>query len=195
MTKRLAGSTGQSLVEFAIMLPLILVVALGVIEFGWALLDQHVVTKLTREGSNLISRDSTIERAMTALRSMSTRPVNFDNGSKVIFSVIRKGSTANTPNFEQDILYQRYEYGSVPGGGPSRITTSGQGSYRGAPDYEAINADSDTRLQLTDMPSNLVVSPGGMVYVTEIYTTHQLLTPLHQFGITLPNRLYSIAYF
>ena len=44
-------------------MPLVLVLVLGVIEVGYALLDQHVVTKLTREGSNLISRDTSLADA------------------------------------------------------------------------------------------------------------------------------------
>ena len=60
------------------MLPLVLVIVLGVVEIGYALLDQHVVTKLTREGSNLISRDTTLQDAATAMRDMSSRPVDFD---------------------------------------------------------------------------------------------------------------------
>jgi hypothetical protein len=34
-----------------------------------------------------------------------------------------------------------------------------------------------------------------MIYVTEIYTTHEALGPLAVFGVTLPSTLYSIAYF
>ena len=96
-------------------MPLVLVVALGVVEFGYALLDQHVVTKLTREGSNLISRDTTIDDAVTAMRSMSTRPVDFTTRSRMIFSVLKKGSTTGTANYDQVILYQRHEYGSLAG--------------------------------------------------------------------------------
>ena len=51
---------GQSIVEFAIVMPLLLLVSLGVVETSYALLDQHVVTKLAREGSNLISRDTSM---------------------------------------------------------------------------------------------------------------------------------------
>ena len=109
MSRRLLDARGQSIVEFAFLSPLILVVALGVIEFGYALLDQHVVTKLTREGSNLISRDTTIDDAITAMRSMSTRPVDFTTRSRVIFSVL-KGATTNTANYDRVILYQRAEY-------------------------------------------------------------------------------------
>ena len=117
MTRTLKDARGQSVIEISLLMPLVLVVALGVIEFGYALLDQHVVTKLTREGSNLISRDTTIDDAVTAMRSMSTRPVDFTTRSRVIFSVLKKGSTTGTVNYDQVILYQRHEYGSTVGSG------------------------------------------------------------------------------
>jgi len=49
MTRR-QREAGQSMVEFAIILPLLLVVVLGIVEVSYALMDQHLVTKLTREG-------------------------------------------------------------------------------------------------------------------------------------------------
>jgi hypothetical protein len=45
------------------------------------------------------------------------------------------------------------------------------------------------------LPPSLDVTRGGLMYVTEIFTTHNLITPLDRFGVTLPNTLYSIAYF
>ena len=115
MMKRLLSSSGQSLIEFTLMTPMLLVLAFGVIEFGYVLLDEHVVTKLTREGSNMISRDVPLAQARAALTSMSTRPVDFSSGSKLIFTVIRVGTTGANAN--QPIVYQRYEYGdsSLPG--------------------------------------------------------------------------------
>ena len=58
----LRDSRGQSILEFSIVMPILLLLVLGVVEFGFALLDQQVVTKLTREGSNLISRNSSLAR-------------------------------------------------------------------------------------------------------------------------------------
>ena len=60
---------GQSLVEFTLVLPLLIVTALGVVEVSYAMLDQHIVTKLTREGSNLISRSTTLGDAANALEA------------------------------------------------------------------------------------------------------------------------------
>ena len=44
-------------------------------------------------------------------------------------------------------------------------------------------------------PGNLTIDLNGWLYVTEIYTRHDLITPLSGFGVTVPSTLYSIAYF
>jgi Flp pilus assembly protein TadG len=193
LRRRLSAADGQALLEFSLVLPMMMVMVLGVLEIGYALLDQHVVTKITREGSNLISRDTTIADAANALKNMKTRPVDFDNSSRMIFSVLKRGATTGTTNFDKVILYQRYAYGSLSSA--SQITTRGPGTFGAAPDYVAANADSDANLQVTNLPANIIVSTGGLVYVNEVFTTHTLLTPLDRFGITLPSTLYSIAYF
>lgn len=190
---RIRCQKGQSIAEFAMVLPLLFVIALGVIEVSHALLDQHVITKLTREGANLISRDTTLQDAAVALRAMSVRPVNFDDGSKVIFSVIKRGATTGTANFDRLILYQRAEFGNRAGA--STIRTQGPAGFGGGPDYEAAASDTNTNLRVTNLPNDLLVVRGGMLYVAEIYTTHRLLTPFDRFGVRVPNTLYSIAYF
>jgi Flp pilus assembly protein TadG len=190
--RRLDGSGGQSLVEFAMVLPLVLVIVMGVIEMGYALLDQHGVTKLTREGSNMISRDSTLQDAATALQSMATRSLDFNNGSTCIFSVIKMGGTTGTSNYNKEILYQRYMFGTLPA--TSSLNTKGAGSFGSAPDYTAANSDNDTSLQVTNLPPNLV-GTGGMIYVTEVFTKHALITPFDRLGIAVPTTLRSIAYF
>jgi hypothetical protein len=195
MTKRLDGSRGQSLVEFALLMPLILTVVLGVVEVGYALLDQHVVTKLTREGSNLISRDTTIQDAATVMTRLQSRPVDFSSNARLIFSVLRKGATTGTANYDKIILYQRYATGPLTTGTASKLTTVGTGSFHGAPDYEAFNSDTDANLQISPLPANLQLARGGLLYVTEVYSSHPLITPLNRFGVTVPSTLYSIAYF
>jgi hypothetical protein len=190
---RLGGDRGQSLIEFAMITPLLVAMALGVIEAGFALFDQHVVSKLTREGSNLISRDTSLEDAATAMRTMTSRPVDFSSNSRLIFSVIKRVETTGASNYDRMILYQRYETGALAAS--SAIRTAGGGAFGGAPNYEAVNSDNNTGLRIVGLPPNLVAVKGGMIYVTEIYTAHPLLTPLDRLGIRFPTTLYSIAYF
>jgi hypothetical protein len=191
-SRKLASDAGTSMIEFALVLPLIAVVSLGVLEFGYALLDAHVVTRLSREGSNLISRDASLQDAVNAMKSMSTRPVNFDDGSsKIILSVIKNVGTLGAANYNKPVLYQRYEYGTLPGS--SKLGTSGSPTFGPPPEYTAVNSDNNTSLQVTGMP--VTVTLGGMVYVAEIYSRHQLITPLNAFGFTMPQILYSISYF
>ncbi|HKT80443.1 MAG TPA: TadE/TadG family type IV pilus assembly protein [Vicinamibacterales bacterium] len=193
MRQRLRGERGQTLLEFAILTPILLLISLGVIEAAYMLLDQQVVTRLTREGSNLISREITIEDATNALKSMSVSPVNLTNGnSTVIFSVLKRGSTAGTANDNKIIMYQRRSYGSFAAS--SKINFGG-GSFNGAPDYEAVNADTNAALRTTNVPDALVPNRGDMLYITEIFTRHKLLTPFERWGVQLPETLYSIAYF
>jgi len=189
--RRLACESGQAVLEFALVVPLVLVLVLGIVEVSYALLDQHIVTKLTREGSNLISRDTSLADAATAMRNMSSRPVNFTDGSStVIFSVVKNVATVGASNYGKSVLYARYQYGSYSGS--STLNNTG-GSFGSGPDYEAVNSDNDTTLQITNLPTTL--TPGDMLYVTEIYTRHPIITPFDRFGITVPQTLYSIAYF
>ncbi len=190
--RRLSSARGQGMVEMAMSLPILVVVVLGVVEVSYGLLDQHVVTKLTREGSNMISRDATLQDATTALVNMATPPVDFNSASTVIFSVVKHVATTGATNYDQMVLYQRRQYGALAA--TSTITTIGSGSFGGAPDYVANNSDSDTNLRVTNL-SKSMVGLGGLLYITEVFTRHQLLTPFDKFGIQVPTTLSSIAYF
>jgi Flp pilus assembly protein TadG len=190
-TRLLRDERGQGLLEFALVAPLILLLLLGVIEIGYALLDQHVVSKVSREGANLISRDTSLTAAATAMTSVASRPLNFTDGSsKLIFSVVKKVATVGATNYNKAVLYQRYVYGSYTG---SSILNNSGGSFGGAPDYSAANSDNDASLVVTNVPATMAL--GDMLYITEIYSRHTLITPLNNFGITMPTTLYSIAYF
>jgi hypothetical protein len=189
----MCGCRGNAIVEMTVVLPFLLLLTFGVVDLGYLLLDHHVVSKLAREGSNLISRNTSIQDAVTALSTMSARPVDLGTRSKVIFSVLKKGVTTGTANYDRIFLYQRHEYG--PLSASSKLSMSGGGSFGGPPEYVAANSDNNPGLQVTNVPANLIQPRGGMIYVTEIFTTHDVLTPLGNFGVPIPTTLYSIAYF
>ena len=50
MRRRLSSQKGASMVEFALVLPILLLILLGMIEFGIILYNQQVITNASREG-------------------------------------------------------------------------------------------------------------------------------------------------
>jgi hypothetical protein len=152
---------------------------------------QHVITKIAREGSNMISRETTLPAAGTALRTMSSNAASFDSRTKVIFSVLlRSNSGANSGHL---VLYQRYEIGNGGLGG-SRLNGSCSSCTAGN-DYTATNPHSTTGLRVTNAPPGVASVAGSMIYVTEVFHQYETLTPVRSFGIPVPTVLYSIAYF
>lgn len=189
----LQAASGQTIIEMAFVLPVLLVVSLGVVELSYALLHQHVISRITREGANLISRDVTLLDASNALKTMSAAPVNFANGSQLVLSVLKKGSTVGTANYDKVVLYQRYAIGTL--GTPSTLTTAGPAPVGPAPDFLTSNTDTNVNLRISNLPANVDVTRGGLLYVAEVFTRHAPLTPLNQFGVATPPTLRSIAYF
>ena len=117
--------------------------------------------------------------------------MNFNDGSsKVIFSVVKKVATVGATNFNKPVLYQRFVYGTYAG---SSILNNAGGAFGPGPEYTAINSDNDASLQVSNVPNTMAA--GGMLYITEIFTRHPLITPFDRFGVQMPTTLYSIAYF
>jgi Flp pilus assembly protein TadG len=180
---------GQALVEFALTLPLLLLLALGIIEFSYVLLDQHVLIKMAREGSNLISRNTSLTDAGTAMTAMANTPVDLtSNRSLMIFSVIRKKSTDPT----KAVLYKKRQIGSLTGKA-SILSTSGTCTFTSANDY--ANAAGVDACVITNLPSAVVIPNSGQIFMTEVYNSHSLITPVGNLGIAMPTSLYANAYF
>src|SRR4051794_18662452 len=53
MRKRLRSESGASAVEFALLLPVLMMILFGIIEFGMALYRQAILTNASREGARL----------------------------------------------------------------------------------------------------------------------------------------------
>src|SRR5437762_13897752 len=82
--------SGQALCEFALTLPILMALVLGVIELGYALFQTQLITSMSREGSNLISRQVTIGDAEAALETMSPL-VRLDTNRAPSWPVVKLG--------------------------------------------------------------------------------------------------------
>ncbi len=54
--ERLSGEKGQAIIEVALVVPLLLVLMMGAFDYGRAIHAQAVITNMSREAANLISR-------------------------------------------------------------------------------------------------------------------------------------------
>ena len=75
----LTGDRGQSLVEIALTLPLLLITLLGMVDVGRAMIYSTAVTNAAREGALLASRTAAPALAVVALRACNETGFNSYN--------------------------------------------------------------------------------------------------------------------
>jgi len=63
----LRDSSGQAVAEFAMLLPLILFLFLGMVEIGNALAVSHSLSRLSREAANIASRGTNMDTVLTVV--------------------------------------------------------------------------------------------------------------------------------
>jgi Flp pilus assembly protein TadG len=85
-TIKTKGREGQAMVEFALVIPVLLLLLLGIIEFGLLLYNQQVITNASREGARygIVARET--RRDLTEITAVvdayaGSRMVTFGSGS------------------------------------------------------------------------------------------------------------------
>lgn len=159
--------SGQAMVEFVFVLFMLLVLIFALIDFGRVIFDRQVLVNLSREGSNLASRGTSLNDSLTAVIN-SSNPLDFQNRGYVIITSIYNNNGTNTVN------------GQVKQGGhsmPSRVWKSGG----------SINLPA-TPVQLPRTNRTL--------FVTEVFYQYNAITPVGKMlNFLMPTNLYDVAYF
>jgi hypothetical protein len=83
------GETGASLVEFAIVLPFLLVLLLGIVEFGWVLGQMNDIRHGAREAARLAAVDT---GSATLMRSLVCSSMDLGSGQTVTFTDSANGA-------------------------------------------------------------------------------------------------------
>lgn len=79
---------GQSLAELVIVLPFLLLLVFGILEVSRLLETQHTISALTREGANLVSRGTSLERTIETTRDNQVAS-GLGSGGGVVVSLLR----------------------------------------------------------------------------------------------------------
>jgi Flp pilus assembly protein TadG len=166
--KIVAHESGQAAVEFALVAALMLVLLLAIIDFGRALNYMQVMVGLTRQGSNLASRGTSLAQSAAAVVAGSA-PLNLGNNGEVTVTSVANINNVNTIT------------GQASQGGISCTSRIGQGVGNRA----AIPSAAATMLQ-----------NGQTIFITEVCYSYQPITPIGNFVKTvMPSTLYEAAYF
>jgi len=89
---------GASVVEFAIVLPLFLVIVLGIIEFGRAMQVSQLVTNVAREGARrAIIPGSTNTDVQTSITTFLKETLNVDGANVTITITVTPASGTGIP--------------------------------------------------------------------------------------------------
>jgi len=92
---RFGNRSGQSLVEFALLLPFLISLGLGVFDFSRAIYANNAVVNISREGANLALRTSretvSADDLMNSLAA-TAQPLNLEEGGAMFITEVRRNS-------------------------------------------------------------------------------------------------------
>jgi Flp pilus assembly protein TadG len=159
---------GQAAVEFALLASLMLVLLCMAVDFCRAIHSEQLMAGLSRQGSNLASRGTTLSDSAAAVIGGSASLDLSTKGEVIITSVTNINRAYKiTDQFSQ--------------GGISKNSKVGKGVGNTA----SVPASATAMLQ-----------PGQTIYITEIFYSYQPITPIQNLvKILLPSTLYEAAYF
>jgi Flp pilus assembly protein TadG len=92
--KTISGQKGSAFVELAIVLPLLILLALGVFDFARAIHAKNMITNMSREGANLASRTTTNGTDIMNAIAYTAQPLNMTSNGAIYITVVQ-GDTEN----------------------------------------------------------------------------------------------------
>jgi len=174
LARAVGNRSGQALVEFVFELMILVVLLFGLIDVSRFLTTRQTLINVSREGSNLSLRQTSLSNAVAAVIA-SASPLTIGNtGSgptgRVIITEVTSINNVNT-------ITDQYSQGG--------LTTVSSKIGTG------INNPATMPAGVTGIPQ-----PDDKVYITEVYYTFEPITPIGKLvQIAFPTQFYDVAYF
>jgi Flp pilus assembly protein TadG len=195
------SSEGQSLIELAIALPLLVMLGLFVFEFSRALYAENTIVNMGREGANLFSRTNNDPHdIITILRATAPASLHMDGTNSIIYITKVSGKADGSGNVEIVEQHRPHPLGAYTPASRLPTTTSGRGSCVTTVCSPWVNdtctppANSRPLACLNNL--NLAVNSlpaGSNAFVVEVFFRHD--TIFNNIGIGIKPDMYSIAIF
>jgi hypothetical protein len=87
--KRRKEMQGISTLEFALMLPILLTLVIGVVDFSRALQSNNIIANMSREGANLASRTLVTPSTIISVLTFTASPLDMKNHGIMYISKIK----------------------------------------------------------------------------------------------------------
>jgi len=159
---------GASLLELALLLPILVVLVFGVIDLGRLIHARLVVTNVSREGGSLASRDiQTGANLITMLQSSAT-PFNLQTQGRIYVTKIKAGTSQSAP-----LPYIL----SRDSGGSYNVSSSIGGSVGAAPTGLSTTMYNHLRFE----PAPQSAADIAEISVVEVFYHYRPITPLPNF--------------
>lgn len=89
---------GAAAVEFALVLPILVVILLGVVDFGLEINSQAIIANAAREGARTASLGGTSAEAITTVKSASASLLNISSSNPTITVTCRLPTNSTCPS-------------------------------------------------------------------------------------------------
>jgi Flp pilus assembly protein TadG len=90
LCRLLRSDSGQGIVEFALVLPVILIILLGMVEFSNAYDRVHGLAGLSREGANIAARGTALSEVLSTVTMDGESLKMSDNGGAIVSRLVVK---------------------------------------------------------------------------------------------------------
>lgn len=179
LRKILPSESGQALTEMALILPLLLVLALGAIEVSNIIHTYLVLTHLTREGGNMISRGT----------PASLGGANYGDSSSpdydALDAIVDSSAPVITPANQSQwmIFYSKIGPTDPAGCLADPVATNPACAYVVEPPISRGSLSGvASAIGTATLPA---VAPGATYYAVEVFYLYAPITPLANFGVAI----------
>lgn len=172
------GENGQALLELALVLPLLVLLALGVFDFSRAIHAKNIITNVSREGASLASRSSLPQTDIMNALAYTAQPLDMNNRGMIYITKVTGGINTTGSNVHPII----------------QDTINDQTRWKGktSPQSKVWNpTDANTNAKNL---GTLSLNNGDAVYVVEVFYDYQSIFSIGN-KMLQSHKLYSMTIF
>jgi hypothetical protein len=167
---RYPGQKGIAAVEFAMILPLMIIMAFVIIDFGGLIEARLIVANLAREGGSLASRDVLPASSLITMLQDGASPLNLVTNGRIYIWSINAGTSAQNPDPFIDPTV------SANGGGLSVSSSIGNGQAN-----LGLTPQLYSYLEFDNSPGKKTADISN-VTVVEVFYKYTPITPISRFA-------------